>query len=430
MADIFTSEEEDKIYMFKKTYNAFYVQNFENNKLEILKQSCNPILKKLIDNLSVENTYSVQYIEGPISVKKFVLEDIQEDYFKTICLFGERHRDTTDHCSGVGFESIPFTEYLKRLAKETRSFVDVYIELPMFIRKPEGKEVEPSYYDLKRHNLIRKAIERLLINNSIDFKTALREEGEGVSEVKFESDSQVLNDFFQEFKDCLQPSTRSAEKCELLRIHNIDTRDFWGPYVDLDDLSFSFELISAIGLQLEFSVVTSLELFQKTGASHLIHELSLECTPDFVYGILCSNNPSIQKQLEKTTIKNYIEKFIKFEIEDLTYNFNFNDISLICRLIRIKQVSFRELLVLAEFCFNISAIMVDLYALCRMFKIYDVKNNFQPRESINIIVYAGNKHSKRYAKFLIWLTNNAFRYILTGIHEYNSDEVSCVKMFD
>jgi len=62
MADIFNSEEEDKIYMFKRTYNAFYVQNFESYKLEVLKQSCNPILQKLIDNLSVENTYSVQYI--------------------------------------------------------------------------------------------------------------------------------------------------------------------------------------------------------------------------------------------------------------------------------------------------------------------------------------------------------------------------------
>jgi len=300
----------------------------------------------------------------------------------------------------------------------------------MLIRKPEGKEVEASYYDLKSSNLIEKAINRLVINKSIDFKTALREEELNEVENLFDSKSQVLNDFFQEFKVCLQPSTRSAEKCELLRIHNIDTRDFWGSYVDFDDLSFSFFLIYTI-VGLGYNVQTTLDLFNKTGAKHLIYELSLRCNPDSLYDLFYSN-PSIQKQLEKTTIPNYIEKFIKFEIEDLMSEFNFNDISLICRLIRIdNQISFRQLNILSDFCIQISAIIVDLYTLCRMFKIYDVKNNFQPRESINMIVYAGNVHSKRYAKFLIWLRNNAFNYIVTTTHEYNSDEsVSCVKMFD
>ena len=63
--DIFNDEDKDKIFMFQKTYNAFYIQNFTENKLSVLREDCNPILQKLIDNLSVAKTYLVQYIEGP-----------------------------------------------------------------------------------------------------------------------------------------------------------------------------------------------------------------------------------------------------------------------------------------------------------------------------------------------------------------------------
>ena len=437
MADIFNDDDEDKIFMFKKTYNASYVKNFSENKLRVLREDCNPILQKLIDNLSISNTY--QYIEGPKWVKKFVLEDTDEDgdfYYRAICLFGEKHGNSTEHCKKSGFEdSIPFVEYLKRLSRETRSFVDVYIELPMFIKKPEGKEVEPSYYNIqggveKTSGYLSRIFDKLAEDSSISFDSALKQEIS--DEFKYESTSETINDVVNEFKECLQPSTRGAEKCQLLRMHNIDVRSFWVPYIDTDDLSYSFRLIYGIIGNNFSDIEKCIELFNRTGAHLLLYTLSRRFRAKELYDIFYSNT-SIQKELERTDIQNYIETFIKSEIENLEDDFDFDDISMICRIINKRKdcITKNDLALLFGFCVQISALIVDTYCISRMFKKHDVKDNFQPRQSINMIVYAGQQHSERYGRFFTWLKNNQDDFKVKKTYEYvNDNDLSCVKMFD
>ena len=436
--DIFNDEDEDKIFMFQKTYNAFYIQNFNENKLSVLREDCNPILQKLIDNLSVAKTYLVQYIEGPKWVKKFVLTYTDDEggvYYRTMCVFGEKHGNSTGHCKNSGFEEdvIPFVEYLKRLSRESSSFVDVYIELPMFIKKPKGQEVEPSYYDIQGHMDLSDLYKKLSEDSSITLDSALKELVS--EEFKFESKSQTINDVVNEFKECLQPSTRSAEKCELLRIHNIDVRSFWVPYIDTNDSSYSFYLIYTILGSNMSNIEKCIDLFNRTGAHLLLKTLSKTFTYEDIYDLFLSNS-SIQKELEKTSIPNHIETFIKSEIENLDNDFDFLEIAIICRLIlkRKECVTRSDLTSLLFFCLVVSAITVDLYTICRMFKKHRHNlDTFQPRESINMIVYAGQKHSERYCRFLYWLAENQDEFGVKEIYSdtnENEEFFRCVKMFD
>ena len=66
-----------------------------------------------------------------------------------------------------------------------------------------------------------------------------------------------------------------------------------------------------------------------------------------------------------------------------------------------------------------------------MVDVFDVKDNFQPRQSINMIVYAGQQHSERYGRFFTWLKNNQDDFKVKKTYEYiNDNDLSCIKMFD
>ena len=96
-------EEKNDIDLFKETYNATYLQGLPEDKIQEVKQSVNPTLQKLIDNLSIIKTYNtVQYIEGPVEFYKLKLVTGSKSFY----IFGEYHNDPTGHC--LPFDSIPF----------------------------------------------------------------------------------------------------------------------------------------------------------------------------------------------------------------------------------------------------------------------------------------------------------------------------------
>ena len=71
-----------------------------------------------------------------------------------------------------------------------------------------------------------------------------------------------------------------------------------------------------------------------------------------------------------------------------------------------------------------------MYALSRIFKRYDIyKDNpagaFQPVESKNIVIYAGDGHAQNYIDFLEFIGNVRRTYSFNG-----SEEVSCVKLWE
>jgi hypothetical protein len=86
-----------------------------------------------------------------------------------------------------------------------------------------------------------------------------------------------------------------------------------------------------------------------------------------------------------------------------------------------------------EYCSYLAMLKVDMYCLARVFKTYDVhKNNpvgsFQPVESKNIIIYAGDDHCQTYIEFLEYLRTVAGQNV-RKTYEYrspNDGEFSCV----
>lgn len=77
---------------------------------------------------------------------------------------------------------------------------------------------------------------------------------------------------------------------------------------------------------------------------------------------------------------------------------------------------------------------MDMYALARIFKPYNIKKNnpagaFQPRESKNIIIYAGNNHAKNYVEFLEYLRTIG-REVTLLYRNIGTVYTSCVKIIE
>ena len=123
--------EEKRIEVFKQTYNACYIRDFEPKKIDLVKSEVkNEILEALIDNIKPK-TPMPDYVIGPTHFYKI----IKEDEGKTFYLFGETHEKTLKHsCHYVG-KKMQFQNYIERLMTESPSFFDFYVELSMIREK-------------------------------------------------------------------------------------------------------------------------------------------------------------------------------------------------------------------------------------------------------------------------------------------------------
>jgi hypothetical protein len=85
---------------------------------------------------------------------------------------------------------------------------------------------------------------------------------------------------------------------------------------------------------------------------------------------------------------------------------------------------------------NIDVFKMDMYALSRIFKPYDIyrddpRGAFQPTESKNIIIYVGDYHAQNYAEFLQYLSTVGQDVALTYRYVNPSKDLSrrnCVKI--
>ena len=77
---------------------------------------------------------------------------------------------------------------------------------------------------------------------------------------------------------------------------------------------------------------------------------------------------------------------------------------------------------ISKFMTRITAIIMDIYTISRMFKIFNVKKNeHYPSEAFNIIYYGGNGHTEPLEYFLSSLK-------FKKIESENSNLVSCIDM--
>ena len=415
----FSEEELRKVRVFFETYNAHYLEGFERKQLDFLM--INPVYQQLILNLRSLKTYSqFQYIEGPYTFHKFKMEAGGSPK-KSFYIFGEFHRDSRLHCRGTNY--IEFYNYIKLLSIESPSFFDVYVEIPT---------VRAEYTATLTKFAVQYAIQRTLQDPHASFIDEYNV-GRTIAWNR-ESSSYTLTMIREMFSNCIQPSFRGAPECNIMRIHNIDIRDTF----ETEELPADYSITILYYIFKEGKTWPNINwLMRKISmeSSLILDALRALATGDIIkYFEL---NYSLNKELNKKSYeRENIIDFIRMRFES---KYSAEDIvmiatSLINAIYYDTDFSLDLLNTFYLFFLRIDVFKADTYALARIFKPYDVfKDNpqgaFQPVESKNIIIYAGNKHSKNYVKFLEYLSTVG-QNVRMPYRSIGSKKVSCVKLWD
>ena len=445
---IATNEEEKKaIINFRKTYDARYLKNFTNEQKDSLKEILsseeggNPVLLKLLTNL-IENKEdiinNIVLLEGPISYYKYEL-DFEEQPKKIIHLFGEYHGDTRGYCEtfddNIPYPYLEFHDYIEKLSINSSYFFDIYLESPIFLKGSNYTISSGSkFFKTEIYQII-----HLMKTDNLNFKEAFYKFY--LNEREYETQSYIFDSMINKFKECIQPSTRMVNKnCNLMRIHNVDLRNFWGNKIDNVYNDFYLLIFEEIfsNTNLTFEEKLKIVIYLKEEMINLIEQLIktysiVNNTIDIYNQNLFYHKESERSDYYSEFIQQLIQEFIKESIEE-TFEETFveNDYKIIDYLKELKKLINDPTLPLplgindffitfSRYIFIIMALFMDGYCLFRIFKKYykEEYNSFQPKISTNIIIYAGDKHIEKY--------NNFFRKLSTLIYTYDDkSQYSCI----
>lgn len=423
---VFTSKEKEKIRIFKDTYNALYVREFTDDKLNKLKLHLNnPVYEKLINNLKLPHTYKVDYIEGPISLVKFKMEERGKPK-KSFYIFGEEHKDTRGSCKTSYIE---FDEYLYRLSQESPAFFDVYIESPMVKTKRE--------FLTPNAGIINSVMKLMYQNERVGFKSTYDREKTKL----FLGSYYMFNKLEQRFKTCSQPETRNVPECDIMRIHNIDIRITWDLNNFNPDLGLLLIeiLIPDRSIPLLYKNSTPKQIMNvlrraSKGNTLILDTLNMMKTGNLMKVLKMNTRLDHERKLsyEKVNIKN----FIKNKLDQFDKQFIIDKSKILIKSIEDKTAPMLSLDDLREFqdiCSLLGVLKMDMYCLSRVFKTYNIKKNnpigaFQPVESKNIIMYVGDEHAENYIDFLNYLGTLDGRNVKSTYSSRFPNDVSCVRL--
>lgn len=320
---------------------AFYSQakKFKNTNKD------NTIFK-LIRNHYENKKPNVKKIGGPFHLTKHIKDDI------IIYIFGERHSEIID-CKE---DNTLIENYLAELLENTDVFIDMYFEFPGF-----------TYQQYLNTNLMAE---------------------------------QHMQRLFKKFYKCIQTLTRKSEKCELSRIHYIDTR--------------STDINRNTSELLEFSnIYRNINKYidipgNKNFMIKKIFSIPSNNNEEFIDFWIkqFENEQKIQKEINKSIYKNEINLFIRNKIIDKIYELP--GLTILQNLKKdiinqtINNSNFKYYLeVFSTYVGNYVAVYIDGYALSRIFKEFKIENKImQPKSPKNIIIYAEDRHSQNYRDFI------------------------------
>ena len=378
------------------------------------------VLAKLIENHQAKDDKRpiASYIGGPMNISSHW----SEKYKKIIYIFGELHYNGDD-CSKLTRgrrdkpEIINIVDYLKQYFSFPTAFTDFYLEMPAFTM-PQG-----YYYRL----------------------------GNGIN---------ILN-LRDTFHKCVDANLRDDQKdCILSRMHYFDIRQ--GEVKDglLNSISIFIldgdELLRILSKQPYniFTILKNLKAFYATyyNLISLFSSSRDEDNQEYYnmwynqineFGLLQKELSRVIDGYEDEKMKDIIENFLK---EEMTVNLRstimsqgetesrrilMNESSIFINLclrffeeckknqgkISTKRKEeyftrlYKSLRTIHKICTGYNCIVTDGYLLARVFKKFNIdtedrdkkRPTDEPEEPHNIIIYAGNDHSKVYRKFLTQL---------------------------
>lgn len=415
------SEEQTLAYwcdMMVKTYNTSILDNFPTSLKRSLQEEArqcveskpNPnyhrtflgikrkknrnVLMRLINNYfrskQVKTIPNVDFIGGPHTLTLHW----SAKYNKIIYIFGEYHRNVV-----CDYDNMMLIEdYLKNLFRRSSAFIDFFLEIPMFVK--------------------------------------------GKYKYNFDSDNR-LNILRNQNKECIETSQRQKNRyCDTKRIHFIDIRQ--GPlsneefgFFKLNNTLY-FEIYFNLFFQNLINTITIKKIEKKEYILSILNYMfkgddnKFTDTIDFIlFGTEETYEEFWKKQMEthefisdevsKSTEETKIREFAEEEFKTDKYRLRLilliNKLRIYLTKCYVKkgiynfyQLSDDEYIIFLN---NLSgfnsiltqcnSILVDIYTLSRMFKKFQLnstRNTDEPEEPHNIIMYAGDEHSKRVRRFL------------------------------
>jgi hypothetical protein len=344
-----------------------------------------------------------QFIAGPTTLTVHKSRDEK----RMIYIFGEWHSDVKD-CKMFQYEEdekwnsdnpdkMTIDHFLYELMKTTSAYLDIYLEFPAFPKEKYG------YY-------------------------------QGLTIGKINSH---MYNLFQKFKKCINKvnSSRSTGECALARVHYFDSRtiDIGGliegttlveELVDkVYDLKRKYR-INLYVLNREYirMVKTDKKVIEVLNALGSSNEQEFK---NFWIKQLSDNELNIKetksgkyedrRTKEEIEIMNSIKDFMEKEIVRKATKYRDKYIELVTAIfeeskrggkIKIFYNAFEDLI---QYIIKTSARTADVYLLSRMFKDFDMTKmkthanrdlTDQPDKAYNVIIYAGNSHSKIYRRYL------------------------------
>ena len=429
-----TPDELKKVEVFNDTYNAMYLKDMSDEKIEKIKSTANPVQKQLINNLkkitNPDHPYNIEFIEGPLGVRKFKLEDSK----KTIYLFGEVHRNTIGHCKSP--KAVQFNDYLNILSRDSPAFFDVYVETPMLKETKNSVTSSSVMFQL--------VIYKMYKFQSMSFLDAYRTEQS--PKMSPTTTGFMFRKIRQTFKRCLQPKIRlNATECKLLRFHNVDLRSSW----DIEKVKVTKNVLfkEDVALHCLFGIFNTGVLEHKNEAQilNVVRRVNKDCPTilnclqmlianDNINIIdIFSTNKSFKKELDasykKKEIERWLVKMANLIVGKVSVKSFINIIKNLISSIK-NNTKFDFFYLNAEIrsiFLDLNALLLDAYCLSRVFKVHNLKKHvptgeFQPEQSHNIIIYAGDTHSNNMAQFFYSIgLNHTYNY-------YNPTDTSCVNM--
>ena len=412
--------------MMVKTYNTSVLDNFPESLKSSLAKQCveskpNPnsytqffglikrkknrnVLMRLINNYfrskQIQTFPTVDFIGGPHTLTLHW----SDKYKKIIYILGEYHRnDVCDYDNMMRVE-----DYLRRLFRHSGSFIDFFLEIPMFVK---GKYNYNFDYD-DRLNVLR-----------------------------------------NQNKECIETSQiKENRHCDTKRVHFIDIRQ--GP-LSKEEFEF-FKLNSTVYFELFFQNFIDNIIIKKNRIKdrkkkkkkpYILSVLTnmfkgddnkLKPTIDFI--LFGTNetykdfwkkelethefiNDELSKSTEETKIREFAEEEFKINIYRPVLILSINKLRIYLTKCYVEKGIYNfyqlsddeyikflnELSIFKRTLTHLNSLLVDVYTLARIFKKFELNHTTnsgttrktdEPAEPHNIIMYAGNRHSDRVRSFL------------------------------
>lgn len=334
-----------------------------------------------------------------------------EKYKKMIYIFGESYSayaetDCWKFPSYPGQFTTPIETYLSQLILNTDVFIDVFFEFPVY----RGKEYNSTFQPFQKYDR--------------------------------------MNKLFLHFKECVQYSTRSAKECSLARIHYFDARyvDYLGIVHGLTTLSEYRNIVMNIinnYKKSEWSDKFKEDSYLSSNIK-ILEELAEPDDEKFISFLMSQiyQNRSIIKNLNKITedssMKEIILEFIKKEFKEQSKDIRSELQKQIRIILNAKYHTSQEfadsLLESMNLISTLIALIADAYTLSRIFKDFNMAEkaykgaNDQPDRAHNIIIYAGEEHSKIYRKFLESVGFEEFGRSGKSENDYTHEPNYCIDM--